>query len=812
TRFRGFALGKRKYEIKTFECQHCSNLCEIHEVLLEGAEPLYYGGRCPQWDVDKEEKTTFRKNIPDLFQEREKLLVGFYKAEKVPERGPSIGIPRALYYHELYPFWNAFLSELGFNVLLSPRTNKKIIHKGVEGTVAESCFPVKVAHGQVMALMERDNVDYIFLPSIIGMEQDDSDFDNQHLCPYVQSIPYLVSAALPIEPEKFLRPVVTFSKGRKPLLTSLIEFGKQFDKLPEEVDKALEVAERTQKAFRSALLKRGQEILESLGAHQRALAVVSRVYNGSDPGINLGLPQILRDLGVLAIPMDFLPVQDVNIADDWSNMFWKYGQRILKAGKFIRNHPRLHALYITNFSCGPDSFLTVYFKKMMGEKPSLILEIDEHSAPAGAITRCEAFLDSLENVEGREYQDFERMFHTQISGLKGRTIYIPYMGDHSYAFAAGIRGLGMPAEVFGFSDQESVEVGRQFTTGKECYPLTVTTGDMVKKTREAGFNPEKSAFFMPSGTGPCRFGQYNMFHRLVMQEIGVDVPVFSPNQGSSFYQDMGSAGGRFSKVGWLAMVGTDLLYKALFDTRPYEVLPGETNEVYTRSLKHLSDALESGDNPYKAMKAIAEDFRTVKVDKSRRKPTIGLVGEIYVRTHSFCNESLVEKVEALGGKVWLAPLMEWIYYTNYTRVQNAKADKQYLNMARNIIQNKMQVLIEHKLAKPFHGVIEYLDETDTKGVLDYSDRYVDRSFEGETALSIGKSIDYYKHNVSGIINAMPFGCMPGTIVTALMKKVREDYDNIPIVSVAYDGTQHAGTETRLEAFMHQTKQYMNIKK
>lgn len=812
SRFRGFDLSKRKYELKTFECPHCSNLCEIHEVLIEDTDPLYYGGRCPRWDVDKEEKTKYRKNIPDLFQEREKLLVSFYKPEKLSERGPAIGIPRALYYHELYPFWNAFLSELGFRVVLSPRTNKKIIHKGVEGTVAESCFPIKIAHGQVISLLERDDIDHIFLPSILGMEEDDSDFSNQHLCPYVQTIPYLVNAALDIEKEKFLRPIVNFSKGRKPLLNSLVEFGKQFEKTSEEVDKALEIAERTQKAFRSTLLKRGQEILESLGDQQRALAIVSRVYNGCDPGINLGLPQILQDLGVLAIPMDFLPIQDVNITDDWTNMYWKYGQRILKVGKFIRNHPKLHALYITNFSCGPDSFLTVYFKKMMGEKPSLIIEIDEHSAPAGAITRCEAFLDSLENVAGRQYPLYERSFKNTSLQLKGRTIYIPYMGDHSYVFAAGIRGLGIPSEVFGVSDQESVEVGRQFTTGKECYPLTVTTGDMVKKAREPGFNPEKAAFFMPSGSGPCRFGQYNMFHRLVMQEIGCDVPVFAPNQDNNFYKEMGDAGSDFAKTGWLAMVGTDLLYKALFDTRPYEVKAGETNEVYTRSLQHLSDTLEFGGNTYKAMEEIAEDFRAIKVDKSQKKPTIGIVGEIYVRTHSFCNDSLIEKVEALGGKAWLAPLMEWIYYTNYTRMEHSKLDKKYWGLVKHTIQNKVQTLMEHKLAKPFHGIIEYLEETDTKGILKYSDRYVDRSFEGETVLSIGKTIDYYNHQVNGIINAMPFGCMPGTIVTAIMKKIREDHNNIPIISVAYDGTQHAGTDTRLEAFMHQAKQYMNIKR
>ncbi|MBD3305472.1 CoA activase [candidate division KSB3 bacterium] len=812
SRFRGFDLSKQKYEIKTFECPHCSNLCEIREVLIEGAEPLYYGGRCPRWDVNKEEKTRNRENIPDLFQEREKLLTGFYKPEKLPERGPTIGIPRTLFYHELFPFWHAFLAELGFKVVLSPRTNKTIIHKGVEGTIAESCFPIKVAHGQVLTLLERDDLDYIFLPSIIGMEQEDPDFQNHYLCPYVQTIPYLVNTAFEIEKGKFLRPVVDFSRGRKLLLDSLTAFGKQFGKTAEDVEHSLEIAERTQKAFRSTLLKRGQEILESLSDQQRALIIISRVYNGCDPGINLGLPQILRDLGVLAIPMDFLPIHDVEVADDWTNMYWKYGQRILKATKFIRNHPTLHALYITNFNCGPDSFLTTYFKKMMGDKPSLIIEIDEHSAPAGAITRCEAFLDSLENVSDRQYQTYTRTFKKTRASLAGRTLYIPYMGDHSYVFAAGMRGLGIPAEVFGFSDEESVEYGRQYTTGKECYPLTVTTGDMIKKIHEPGFDPQKSAFFMPSGTGPCRFGQYNMFQHLVMQELGYDIPILSPNQDDNFYKELSEVGKNPSKMGWIAMVGTDLLYKALFDTRPYEVNPGETNQVYTQSLQRLSDALEFGGNPYKAMEASAAAFRAIKVDKSRKKPTIGIVGEIYVRSHSFCNESVVEKVEALGGTTWLAPLMEWIYYTNYTRIRHAKVQKHYWRLLQNTVQNKIQVCLEHRLAKPFHGIIDYLEETDTEGVLGYADTYVDRSFEGETVLSIGKSIDYYHQGLSGIINAMPFGCMPGTIVTAILKKIREEYDNIPVLSIAYDGTQHSGTDTRLEAFMHQAKQYMHLQK
>ena len=119
------------------------------------------------------------------------------------------------------------------------------------------------------------------------------------------------------------------------------------------------------------------------------------------------------------------------------------------------------------------------------------------------------------------------------------------MSPHAYPFAAAFTRAGMPSEVLPESDGETLVYGRQFTTGKECYPCIVTTGDMVKKTREPDFDPDHSAFFMPSGSGPCRFGQYNKLHRLVLKELGLEqVPVISPNQGRSVLQrDRGSRQG-----------------------------------------------------------------------------------------------------------------------------------------------------------------------------------------------------------------------------------------------------------------------------
>ena len=303
--------------------------------------------------------------------------------------------------------------------------------------------------------------------------------------------------------------------------------------------------------------------------------MVGRPYNSTDPGANLNLNKKLIDLGVMPVPLDMLPIpNDVESGQGLEDMYWGYGHKILRAARFIRNHKNLYAIYITNFGCGPDSFITHFFKKTMKGKPYLQLEIDEHSADAGAVTRLEAFLDSIKNARVEEAGKEGRSDTYKMNGHRKR-IYIPYMTDHAYALAGAFRACGVDAAVMDESDEESVTVGRKYTTGKECYPCILTTGDMVKHATRADFDPGKSAFFMPSGSGPCRFGQYHKFHRMVLDEIGLpDVPIYAPNQDDRFYKELNIVGGKFSRLGWRAVVATDLLIKMLHETRPFETRIG----------------------------------------------------------------------------------------------------------------------------------------------------------------------------------------------------------------------------------------------
>jgi len=192
SRFKGFDLAERRYEIEPFECKGCANRCEIKKVTVENELPLFYGGRCERYEVDRHRKGG--EGIMDLFGEREELLLNIYSDEgKLPEDAPVIGIPRILHFHELFPFWKAFFTELGYRVILSDSTNKGIIHRGVEHVVAETCFPIKVSIGHLLDLIEK-GIKRIFLPSIIDMKQRRPELGQGYNCPYVQTFPYQAEA------------------------------------------------------------------------------------------------------------------------------------------------------------------------------------------------------------------------------------------------------------------------------------------------------------------------------------------------------------------------------------------------------------------------------------------------------------------------------------------------------------------------------------------------------------------------------------------------------------------------------------------
>jgi len=820
--FRGFEnLVKIDYSVESFTCEYCPNHCEVKKVQLPGSEPLYYGSRCDRYNLKKKKKG---KDELRAFEYRWVKMLEYAvlsgKQDATKSTGRTVGIPLALINWQLLPLFSQFFKALDFEVVVSKKTDKQTIREGVEKVTAQPCFPVKVAYGHISELIEK-GVDYVFLPSIVSMRKDFPDNRHNQLCPYVQSIGFQAQAAFGerLGRTRIITTPLRLGEGNKFAKKSFLHLGEEMGIEASAVRDALKVAYEAQGGFDNALKEKGREILNQLSPDEKLFVLVSRPYNGCDDGLNLQLPKKLAELGVKTMPMDMLELQRAPLSDEslHKSTYWSYGQRILRAAEIIKRDSRLFGIYLSNFSCGPDSFLMTFFKDIMGDKPCLQLEIDEHSADAGVITRLEAFLESLKNYTAKKDRADKRpQKHLHyISMDRNRTLYIPYMGDCSYGLAACLRAYGQSAQVIPLADESALIKGRAYTSGKECLPCAITSGDMLKMIDGEGFDVDRAAFFMPGANGPCRFGMYSCLQRLILKYAGVDgVCVIAPNQESGFYNELtetfeAASSRGFMRYAWISIIGIDLMHKVILRLRPYAKDPAYAQKIYKQLRSQWVRAVESRSS-FKDLKelvsAFVDYFDALELDRTVRKPRIGIVGEIYVRSHPFANSFLIERLEKLGAACELAPLAEWIYYTNFTRTREAHRRGQL----RNRIMNRVQDYFQHKLEKGLAGPLEEhfgeLAERPIENVLELARPYLHEDFEGEAILTIGKAIEYHHSGFGGVINVMPFSCMPSTIVSTQSRRVSADCDDMPILNISFDGQEDPTLTTRLEAFVEQIRQ------
>lgn len=396
SRFRGYDLSRTRFQTREFVCQACSNYCEMKEITLDG-EKTYWGDKCSDM-FHKRARSERAPVIEDLLAFRDRALEEC--ARETPGRGPRaplgrVGIPQAMFYYDRFPFWQRYLTELGFRVVVSGPTDHQIAAQGVELSVAEPCFPVQIAHGHVEKLLQA-GVDHVLLPNVLDLETPDSKLPS-HLCPWHQTLPFVLRAApqLAASADRFLTPTVYFRLGPAHVKKQLGDCFARLRVARRASDQAVDAAYAAQAEFQERLLAAGREalaILEHTG--EPGVVLVGRPYNLYDRSGNCDLPRKLRTFyGVNVLPLDFLPLDEEAFEDVNPNMYWHSGRRILAAGRFVHRRPNLHLIYITNFKCGPDSFLKFFLRGAAGT-PFLVLQFDGHGNDAGYLTRCEAYLDS----------------------------------------------------------------------------------------------------------------------------------------------------------------------------------------------------------------------------------------------------------------------------------------------------------------------------------------------------------------------------------------------------------------------------------
>ena len=821
-------MDEKKYDLSTlverevkylepFICkggkEKCDRGCKIARIRIEG-KTYPFGGACNRY-YNVLHALSFDVEKLNLVALREKLVFETFATtdRKIPKNAKTVGINRAFLMASYYPLFYHFFSELGFRVIRSDDVDQE----GIDQIGAPFCYPAEITHGMFHNLL-RKNPDYVFVPHIRGIPVKNGYMASQ-TCPLTQCEPFYLRQTfrkiIGNRNIQLITDTLDLMKGLENGKDVMVKIAKRLGVSKKKAAAAYDHAVGKQNEMFRRFRKIGQEALEELDKDPEKAGVIlfGRPYNAFVKEANMGIPQKFASRGYVIIPFDFLPYEDEEM---YGHMFWAMGQMILKASRIVERSPQLFGTFITNFSCGPDSFIITYFRDIMGIKPSLTLELDSHTADAGLETRIEAAIDIFRGYrqlrqadrgggEGKKYRQADaRMVKGEvlITTSKGEKLTLfdprvkvlfPSMGDLSTKAvaevlkAAGVNTLGCEA-----CDEEGLKIGKANTSGKECLPMIVTTGTLLKYLRDRDQDTDEVVvYFMPTANGPCRFGQYHVYLKILIRNLGLeDVAVLSLTSEDSY----GGLGNSVLLKGWFAIVISDvmedmrnmLLANAVDRKSAIKVFDREYEGVMN-GIKATKRKVEGGSEIKSVMKALRVDWRIIKraleeasanLAKIPLKTTLDrakfvtLVGEIFVRHDGISRRYLCKRLAERGFVTRVGPSLEWMYYTDYLYQNKLNIDPHsfreiMMNKAKHKLQKKYEKEIKKILAAS--GLYKY-EECDVESVIDNVKHLIPPQFLGEAILTTGVTMTDIIDHCCGVISIGPFGCMPSRVCEAILSE------------------------------------------
>ncbi|MCK4964057.1 MAG: hypothetical protein KAS54_03170, partial [Dehalococcoidia bacterium] len=586
--------------------------------------------------------------------------------------GPSVGVPRALILYDYAPLIIAFLNALGTKVVLSSKTNKQIIEQAVELSYTDSCFPIKLLHGHATNLKD---VDYILYPSAIRLGLKDGDEDQKYSCPLVQASPYIIQQALGLE-KRLLVPTIDFSMGDSDVIKNFADVAVKMGFSKDQGRKAALAGIRAQREFEAERVESGRKIIQQIHDNkQLGVVMFARSYMSQDSGANLGIAEKLAQLGVVPIPLDFLPLASVDTKEYSDRPYWFYEGKHIAGAALTASDPQLYGLVLTNFGCGPNSFIIKIVEDIMGGKPLGQLEIDEHAAEAGIVTRLEAFVDTISGFarSGKETPGWDENAYRSAptSVNSGKSILIPNMAPHAEVLAATMQAFGVNASVLPESTEQSLLYSIKVTSGTECLPYRVTLGDFMMFLHENGHGEvdlKAVEGFMASAFGPCRFGKYAIEQVRIFRELGFDLPIRTTVSNNA-YRDLG-LGTAFERLAWKGIVAMDYLLRLLWRTRPYEKSAGVADELFIEYTNRIAQRMRQKHDLGDILRDATSEYHALIDPDKPRRPLVGINGEIFLRSNRFSNCDLAKECENAGLEVTISPMGEWIKYMTHRNIED----------------------------------------------------------------------------------------------------------------------------------------------
>jgi len=809
------------YQSSTARCKGCTNRCMLTISTFEGGRKHITGNRCEK--ALGGEKSADKG--PNMVEYKLKRMFSYPPlAEQEAKRG-VIGIPRVLNIYENFPFWATLFKQLGFSVQLSPLSSRSIYELGMESIPSESeCYPAKLAHGHIQWLIHQ-GVDRIFYPSVFYERQEDPSAQNHYNCPMVIA-----------NPENIANNVEELDQGRiklyKPFLAltsekvaadNLSQFFKDNFGIPaSETRKAVAAAWEAQIKAKEDIRQAGEMALEWMErSHCKGIVLAGRPYH-IDPEINHGIPEMIASYGLAVLTEDSLPDEHetqyaLRVTDQWV-----YHSRLYRAAAYVRSRDDLELIQLNSFGCGLDAVTTDQVAEILENSGKMVtlLKIDEVNNLGAARIRIRSLLAAVRQREQEgihahpESIQYNRTEFTKAMFDAGYTILAPNMSPlHFYILAPVLRKHGYNVVLLDGDNRSAIDVGLKFVNNDACYPSIITVGELMEAVQSGRYDTDKLALAMTQTGGCCRASNYVGMIRRALDQIGMShIPVLSISlngmeKHSGFKLTLPLLTGIVK-----AIVYGDVLMRCLYRMRPYEMAAGSANRLKDRWTQICIDNL-TADKPelshQEICRRMVKEFDCLMIDEQKKKPRVGIVGEILVKYMPLANNHLVELLESEGAEAVVPDLLDFFGYCLYGgKFQHQYLGRTWTSAAAAELGTGLIERIRRPAVEALRESRHFTAPVPIRNTASLAQPFISLGNQyGEGWFLTGEMAELLHCGVNNIVCIQPFACLPNHVVgKGVIKKLRQHYPDANIAAVDYDpGSSEANQLNRLKLMLAAAK-------
>ena len=816
-----------KIEASHVRCNGCENHCLLTINKFSNGTKHISGNRCEKGAGIVSEN----KELPNLVKYKYQRIFDYKPLDEKDAPRGTIGIPRVLNMYEDYPFWFTFLTNLGFRVIVSEKSNRKTYEKGMESMPSESvCYPAKLSHGHIISLLQQ-GIKTIFYPCMPFSRKEYKDADNHYNCPIVISYSEVLKnnvEELKADDVTFLNPFLPFEpKTLAETILELPEF-KKYNFTKKELLNAAQKAEEEYRHCREDIHAEGLKAVKYLDEnHLKGIVLAGRPYH-IDPEINHGIDTLITSLGLAVITGDSVanlteakaPLRVVNQ--------WVYHARLYAAADFVGKHDNLELVQLNSFGCGVDAVTTDQVEEILSSfnKMYTLIKIDEVNNLGAVRIRIRSLLASMnkrekDKIEANGDGDYTAKKKIFTKDMRDYKILIPQMAPiHFELIETAVRSCGYNVELLRNCTDHTVETGLKYVNNDACYPSILVTGQMIEALESGKYDLNKTALIMSQTGGGCRATNYIGFIRKALKDAGfADIPVISFNVvGMEKMPGFKITPKLVEKLLKVVVYG-DLLQKMLTKNRAYEVHKGETQKLYDTWMEKCKKLLEhSSMAEFKqSIYDMVEDFEKIELDTSVEKPKVGIVGEVLIKYHPFGNNFVADKLEQEGAEVVLPDFMGFVKFmathkiTFNTLIKTDKFKAKIFKLAIKLI-DILEKDERIALANSKKGYLQPCDiwelETKVKDILSIGNQ------TGEGWFLTAEMIEYIEHGIPNIVCVQPFACLPNHVVgKGVIKTIRDQFPYANIAAIDYDpGASEANQTNRIKLLMAVAKDNLHIQR